>query len=57
MKKPIVGIVLASIVLFSFQSSFAYTVTYEKWGPKIKDISTVCIIEPDYSNSEVLSET
>ncbi len=57
MKKPIVGIVLASIVLFSFQSSFAYTVTYEKWGPKIKDVSTVCIIEPDYPNSEVLSET
>ena len=57
MKKPILGIILASIVLFSFQSSFAYTVTYEKWGPKIKDISTVCIIEPDYLNSEVLSET
>jgi hypothetical protein len=57
LKKPIVGIVLASIVLFSFQSSFAYTVTYEKWGPKIKDISTVCIIEPDYQNSEVLSES
>jgi len=57
LKKPIVGIVLASIVLFSFQSSFAYTVTYEKWGPKIKDVSTVCIIEPDYPNSEVLSET
>ena len=57
MKKPIVGIVLASIVLFSFQSSFAYTVTYEKWGPKIKDVSTVCILEPDYPNSKILSET
>jgi len=57
LKKPILGIVLASIVLFSFQSSFAYTITYEKWGPKIKDISTVCIIEPDYPNSEILSET
>ncbi len=57
MKKPIVGIVLASIVLFSFQSSFAYTVTYEKWGPKIKDVSTVCIIEPDYPKSKILSET
>ncbi len=57
MKKPIVGIVLASIVLFSFQSSFAYTVTYEKLGPKIKDVSTVCIIEPDYPNSEILSES
>jgi len=56
LKKPIVGIVLASIVLFSFQSSFAYTVTYEKWGPKIKDISTVCIIEPDHPNSEILPE-
>ncbi len=57
LKKPILGIVLASIVLFSFQSSFAYTVTFEKWGPKIKDVSTVCIIEPDYPNSEVLSES
>ncbi len=57
MKKPIVGIVLASIVLFSIQSSFAYTVTYEKLGPKIKDVSTVCIIEPDYPNSEILSES
>ncbi len=57
MKKPIVGIVLASIVLFSFQSSFAYTITYEKWGPKIKDVSTVCILEPDYPNSKILSET
>jgi len=57
LKKPIVGIVLASIVLFSFQSSFAYTITYEKWGPKIKDVSTVCIIEPDYPNSEILSKS
>jgi len=57
LKKPIVGIVLASILLFSFQSSFAYTVTYEKWGAKIKDVSTVCIIEPDYPNSEILSKT
>jgi hypothetical protein len=57
LKKQILGIVLASIVLFSFQSSFAYTITYEKWGPKIKDVSTVCIMEPDYQNSEILSET
>jgi hypothetical protein len=57
LKKPILGIVLASIVLFSFQSSFAYTATFEKWGPKIQDVSTVCIIEPDYPNSEVLSES
>ena len=57
LKKLILGIVLASIVLFSFQSSFAYTVTYEKWGPKIKDISTACILEPDFPNSEILSES
>ena len=57
LKKLILGIILASIVLFSFQSSFAYTVTYEKWGPKIKDISTVCIIEPDFPNSEILSKS
>jgi len=57
LKKLIFGIVLASIVLFSFQSSFAYTITYEKWEPKIKDISTVCIIEPDFPNSKILSES
>ena len=57
MKRPILGLVLASIVLFSFQSSFAYTVNYEKWGPKIKDVSNVCIIEPDYPSSEILSES
>jgi hypothetical protein len=57
LKKPILGLVLASIILFSFQSSFGYTVNYEKWGPKIKDVSTVCIIEPDYQTSEILSES
>ena len=57
LKKPILGLLLASIVLFSFQSSFAYTVNYEKWGPKIKDVSTVCIIEPDFQTSEILSES
>ena len=57
LKKLILGIVLASIVLFSVQTSYAYTVSYEKWGLKIKDISTVCILEPDFPNSEILSET
>ena len=57
MKRPILGLVLASILLFSFQSSFGYTVNYEKWGPKIKDVSTVCIIEPDYPKSKILSES
>jgi hypothetical protein len=57
LKKPVVGLVLASIVLFSFQSSFGYTVNYEKWGPKIKDVSTVCIIEPDYPKNQILSES
>jgi hypothetical protein len=57
LKRVVLGLVLASIVLFSFQSSFGYTVNYEKWGPKIKDVSTVCIIEPDYPNNDVLSES
>ena len=57
LKKLILGIILASIVLFSFQTSYAYTVSYEKWGLKIKDISTVCILEPDFPNSKILSET
>jgi len=57
LNKLILGIVLASIVLFSFQSSFAYTVTYEKWGAILKENPTVCIFEPDYQNSQILSET
>jgi hypothetical protein len=57
LKRSIIGIVLASFVLFSFQSSSAYTVTYEKWGSIIKDIPTVCIFEPDYKSSQILSET
>ncbi|MFB5608081.1 MAG: hypothetical protein ACE5RG_08285, partial [Candidatus Nitrosomaritimum yanchengensis] len=57
MKKTILGLSLAFVLLFSFQSSFGYTVTYEKWGPKIKDVSTVCIIEPDYQKSEILTES
>ncbi len=57
MKKPILGIVLASIILFSIQSASGYTVNYEKWGPKIKDVSTVCILEPDYPKNQILSES
>ena len=57
LKIPIIGMVLVSIVLFSVQSSFAYTVNYEIWDARILDIPTVCIIEPDYTNSEILTET
>ena len=56
LKKLILGIILASIVLFSYQSSFAYTVTFEKWGAILKENPTVCIFEPDYQNSQILSE-
>jgi len=56
LKKLILGIVLASIVLFSYQSSLAYTVTFEKWGAILKENPTVCIFEPDYQNSQILSE-
>ena len=51
------GIILASIVLFSFHSSYAYNVTYEKWGSRVNDSPTVCIIEPNYKKSSVLSES
>jgi hypothetical protein len=53
----IIGIALASIILFSFNPSFAYNVTFEQWDARITDIPTVCIIEPDYKNSKVLSKT
>lgn len=56
MKRPFLGIGLALIVLFSFNASYGYTVTYEKWGNIIKGTPTVCIIEPDFHNSEILSE-
>ena len=56
LKKLILGIVLASFVLFSYQSSSAYTVTFEKWGAILKENPTVCIFEPDYQDSQILSE-
>lgn len=57
LKKSIFGIIFAIIIISSVPLSFAYTVNYEKWGPKIKDVATVCIIEPDYPNSDILTET
>jgi len=57
LKKSLFGIIFALIIVSSFHESFGYTVNYEKWGPKIKDVSTVCIIEPDYPNSEILTES
>jgi len=57
LKRSLIGLVLASIILCSFQSSFGYSVDYEKWGVRITEIPTVCIIEPDYKSSEALSET
>ncbi|NIM25384.1 MAG: hypothetical protein GTN35_05020 [Nitrososphaeria archaeon] len=56
MKYGILGIIFAFVVFFGFHSAYGYEVFYEKWGPKIQDVSTVCIIEPDHKNSEVLSE-
>jgi hypothetical protein len=56
MKKFLLGITLSLAVLVSFQSAYGYNVTYEKWDARITNIPTVCIIEPDYLNSKVLSE-
>ncbi|MDH3611278.1 MAG: hypothetical protein OEM79_05895 [Nitrosopumilus sp.] len=55
--KTILGVVFAIIVFSSISSSYAYTVTFEKWGPKLKENSAVCIIEPDFANSLALSES
>ncbi len=57
MQKSLIGIILVSIVLVNFNSAYSYTITYEKWGNIIDGIPTVCIIEPDYPNSEILTET
>ena len=51
------GIALALLVLSSFNQSFAYTVTFEKWDARIEGIPTVCIIEPDYRNDKNLTQT
>jgi hypothetical protein len=32
-------------------------VIYEKWDSRIANIPTVCVIEPDHKNSQILSET
>jgi hypothetical protein len=57
LKRPLFGIFLALVVLISIQSAYGYNVTYEKWDERIVGIPTVCIIEPNYPNSEILSET
>lgn len=56
MKYLVLGI-FAIILLVNLQSASAYTVNYEKWGPKIRDYATVCILEPDYPNSQILTES
>jgi len=57
LKKAVSGIVLSLIIVCSFESSFAYTVNFEKWDARINGTPTVCIIEPDYRNDEILSES
>ena len=44
-------------ILSIIPSSLAYTIIFEKWDPKIKENPTVCIIEPDYTNNQILSKS
>ena len=56
MKKLILGIFLMVLITFNVQTSFGYSITFEDWGNRIKEIPLVCIIEPTYENNEYLTE-
>jgi hypothetical protein len=57
LNRLIISICIVSLVFIGLQSAYAYEVTYEKWDARILDIPNVCILEPDYPNSPVISET
>jgi len=56
MKKIILGISLILLLTFNVQTSFGYTVTYEDWGNRIKEIPLVCILEPSHEDDEILTK-
>ena len=56
MKKLILGIILAVLIAFNVQTSFGYSVTFEDWGKRIKEIPLVCIMEPTNENHEYLTK-
>jgi hypothetical protein len=41
---------------FNVQTSLGYSVTFEDWGSRIKEIPLVCILEPTHENNEILTE-
>ncbi len=56
MKKLILGISLMLLLTFNVQTSFGYSVTFEDWGKRIKEIPLVCITEPAHENHEYLTK-
>ena len=44
------------LITFNVQTSFGYSITFEDWGNRIKEIPLVCILEPTYENNEYLTE-
>ena len=56
MKKIILGISLVVLITFNVQTSFGYSVTFEDWGNRIKEIPLVCILEPTRENDKYLTE-
>ena len=56
MKKLILGIFLMVLITFNVQTSFGYSITFEDWGNRIKEIPLVCILEPTYENNKYLTE-
>jgi len=56
MKKLILGIFLIVLITFNAQTSFGYSVTFEDWGNRIKEIPLVCILTPTHENNKYLTE-
>jgi len=56
LNKTLFGVIFVIFVVSFLPSSLAYSVTFEKWDPKIKENSTICIIEPDHANNQILSK-
>jgi hypothetical protein len=56
MKKIVLVISLIVLIAFNIQTSFGYSVTYEDWGNRIKELPLVCILEPTHENNKYFTE-
>lgn len=56
MNNKILGFIFSIVILSCIPTSYAYLVTYEKWDPKLKENSMICVIEPDFTESPILTK-